>query len=150
MPTIRLITPVAASVERCFDLSRDIDLHVRSMVHTGERAVGGRTSGLIGPDEFVTWRGRHFGLVLEHTSRITAFDRPHHFQDSMVVGRFQRFVHDHFFEAQGSGTVIRDLLEFEAPFGWVGRLTESMFLKRHLIRLLAQRNAAIKRVAERT
>jgi ligand-binding SRPBCC domain-containing protein len=46
-----------------------------------------------------------------------------------VEGRFQRFVHDHFFEAQGSGTVMRDVLEFEAPFGWVGRVAESLFLK---------------------
>ena len=93
--------------------------------------------------------GRHFGLVLEHTSRITAFDRPRHFQDTMVEGRFQRFVHHHFFEAQGSGTVIRDVLEFEAPFGWVGRLIESLVLKRHLVRLITRRNAAIKGEAER-
>jgi len=45
---------------------------------TGERAIAGVTSGLIGLGEEVTWEGHHFGLKLQHTSRITAYDRPHY------------------------------------------------------------------------
>src|SRR5688572_15352099 len=97
MPRIEIVIEIAASPPRCFDLARDLDLHVASMAHTGERAVAGRTSGLIGLGEEVTWRGRHFGFVLDHTSRITAFDPPRHFRDEMIRGRFETFVHDHFF-----------------------------------------------------
>ena len=46
----------AAPRERVFDLARSIDLHQRSTERTREQAVGGRTSGLIGVDESVTWR----------------------------------------------------------------------------------------------
>jgi len=88
MPVIRVETRVQAPLERCFDLARDMDLHQRSMAHTGERAIAGRTTGLIGPDEEVTWEGRHFGLLLRHTARITQYERPRHFRDSMVEGRF--------------------------------------------------------------
>ncbi|WP_395243051.1 hypothetical protein ACGGZK_12945 [Agromyces sp. MMS24-K17] len=35
--------------ERAFDASRSIDLHVASMRRSRERAVGGVTSGRIGP-----------------------------------------------------------------------------------------------------
>jgi hypothetical protein len=76
MVRIDLVTNVAAPIERCFDLSRSIDLHMASTDWTGEQAIGGVTSGLIGPDQTVTWQGRHFGLKIRHTSRITAFDRP--------------------------------------------------------------------------
>lgn len=150
MPRIELTTRVAAPPERCFDLSRDLDLHLRSMTHTGEEAVAGRTSGLIALGEEVTWRARHFGVVHEHTSRITAFDRPKHFRDSMVAGRFRKFEHDHFFGSDGTDTVMTDVLDFEAPFGVVGRVVSALFLRHYLARLLEQRNAIIKHEAERS
>ena len=80
MALLRLSTFVRAPVDRCFDLSRSIDLHTESTAKTGERAVAGVTAGLIEMGEEVTWRARHFGVWQELTSRITAFDRPHHFR----------------------------------------------------------------------
>jgi hypothetical protein len=47
MPVIRLETVIKAPLERCFDLSRDIDIHVRSTEQTREVAVAGVTTGLI-------------------------------------------------------------------------------------------------------
>jgi ligand-binding SRPBCC domain-containing protein len=149
MPRIELQTVIAASPEVCFDLSRDLDLHLRSMAGSGERAIAGRTTGLIGPGEQVTWEGRHFGVVHRHTSLITAFDRPTHFRDSMVWGRFASFEHDHYFGAFGSGTVMRDVLEFAAPLGPLGRIAEWLFLTKYLRSLLAERNETIKAEAER-
>jgi ligand-binding SRPBCC domain-containing protein len=149
MVRIELETPIAAPRERCFDLSRDLDLHRKSLSHTDERAVGGRLSGLIELGEQVTWRGRHFGLELEHCARITAFDRPRHFRDSMVSGLFQSFEHDHFFETNPRGTLMRDVLEFRAPLGFLGRIIEALVLKRYLTNLLTRRNDTIKREAER-
>ena len=148
MPRIVLQLHVAATPERCFDLSRDIDLHVASLEHTGERAVAGKTSGLIELDEEVTFEGRHFGLRLRHTSRITAFDRPRHFRDEMVRGHFKHFRHDHRFEAIDGGTRITDELDYAAPLGPVGRLVEALFLTRYLRRLLEQRNEVVRRAAE--
>ena len=94
MQTITIHTLIAAPIERCFDAARDLDLHVRTLAHTGEVAVAGRTSGLIESGESVTWRGRHFGVTQHFTSRITAYDRPRYFQDSMQEGAFRSFVHD--------------------------------------------------------
>ena len=90
MPRIELVIEVRVSPERCFDLSRDLDLHRHSLAHTNERAVAGRTTGLIEAGEQVTWRAQHFGVVFEHTALITRFDRPHHFQDLMIAGRFEK------------------------------------------------------------
>ena len=63
MPRIVLHTSIAAPIERCFDLARSIDLHMASTDWSGERAVAGVTSGLIGPGQEVTWRGRHFASL---------------------------------------------------------------------------------------
>ena len=150
MATITIETAIAAPRERCFDLSRDLDLHVRTMARTGERAIGGRTSGLIDEGEEVTWQGRHFGLVLRHTSRITRFERPRHFRDSMTRGQFAKFEHDHYYDPIESGTLMRDVVDFESPFGLVGRLVDRLFLTGYLERLLTARALAIKGEAERS
>jgi len=148
MPRLEIVTAIAASPQRCFDLARDLDLHVASMAATRERAVAGRTTGLIELGEEVTWRGRHLGCTHEHTSRITAFDPPHHFRDEMVRGRFRSFRHDHGFVAAAGGTRMTDVLEFESPYGALGRLANVLVLTRYLERLLRQRNEIVKQAAE--
>ena len=148
MHTIQIVTWIAAPPERCFDAARDLDLHQRSMAHTGERAIAGRTSGLIEMGEDVTWRARHFLVTQHFTSRITAFDRPRHFQDSMQRGAFRSFVHDHTFEERGGGTAMTDVLAFAAPLGILGRIAEVLVLRRYLTRLLEARANVIKEAAE--
>lgn len=149
MPRIELTLRVAAPPERCFDLSRSVEVHVASTRSTGEQAVAGVTSGLLGPGDQVTWRARHLGVWQHLTSRISAYDRPRHFRDSMVRGAFRRFDHDHFFEADGQGgTVMRDVFDFSAPLGPVGAVVAHLFLTRYMRGLLAARNRMIQSLAE--
>ncbi len=147
--TVSLSTFIDAPPARVFDLARSIDFHSVSLSHTGEEAVGGRTSGLIELGESVTWRARHFGVRQHLTSRISAFDRPRYFQDTLVRGAFAWMAHDHFFDAApDGGTVLRDEFRFAAPLGILGRIAERLVLRRYMTRFLAARNTVLKRVAE--
>jgi ligand-binding SRPBCC domain-containing protein len=148
VPVIELTTEVRAPIERTFDLSRSVELHMASTAQTGERAVAGVTSGLIVLGQEVTWRARHLGVWQLLTSRITAFDRPFHFRDSQVRGAFHHFDHDHFFTRRGEITVMRDVFDFQSPFGILGRIADRLFLIEYMRRFLLTRNALIKTVAE--
>jgi ligand-binding SRPBCC domain-containing protein len=148
MLTLELTTQIAAPPQRVFDLSRSIDLHRLSQAGHAEEAVAGRTSGLIELGESVTWRARHLGVRQHLTSRITAFDPPHHFRDEMERGAFASLVHDHYFEARDGGTRMRDVLRFSAPLGPLGWVAERVLLGRYLRGLIEARNAEIGRVAE--
>jgi len=148
MPVIELVTHIHAPIEICFDLARSIDLHKRSTAGTGEEAVAGVTSGLIGAGETVTWRAKHFGIRQHLTSVITAFDYPVYFRDEMVRGAFKSIKHDHRFERSGAMTIMRDLFEFESPGGLAGRLFNTLILTRYLTQLLKKRNRVIKEVGE--
>lgn len=148
MPVIKLETEINAPIERVFDLARSIDLHKDSMSKYDERAVAGRTSGLIEMNETVTWEATHFGIRQRLTSRITAFDRPKYFRDSMVTGAFARFDHDHFFEEISNGTLIKDTFDFDSPLGILGKIADFLFVEAHLREMLEERNALIKRIAE--
>jgi ligand-binding SRPBCC domain-containing protein len=148
MSRIELEMEVRAPVARVFDLARSIDAHVASTPGTAERPVAGKMKGLMDLGETVTWRARHFGIVQELTSRITRFDRPHHFRDSMVKGAFRRFDHDHFFDGDDVCTHTRDIFDFDAPFGPLGKLTDFFFLERYMRRFLHTRMLLLKELAE--
>lgn len=149
MSRIELETLVRAPIERVFDLARSVDAHVASTPGTDERPVAGKTKGLLALGEEVTWRARHFGVTQHLTSRITAYDRPSHFRDSMVRGAFRRFDHDHFFEPRSfDATLCRDVFDFDAPLGPLGWLAERLFLERYMRRFLETRLRLLKEVAE--
>lgn len=143
-----MTTQIDAPIERCFDLARDIDLHIRSMARSKEVAVAGVTSGLIGANEFVSWKARHLGIRWCVTSRITVFDPPHQFADEMESGPYKLFRHEHRFEEHGGRTIMRDIVDYELPFGILGRLADVVLAKRYLMRLFRIRNAHLKREAE--
>lgn len=148
MPVIHVDIEIAAAPALCFDLARSVDAHVASAAASGERAVAGVTTGLLNLGDEVTWRGRHFGVTQELSSRITVFDRPRHFRDEMVRGAFSRLVHDHYFDDTPAGTRMRDLFDFTAPFGLFGRLAEGAVLTRYMRRFLEERARVLKRLAE--
>ena len=138
---------INAPIERVFDLARSVDLHVCSAGATGEVAVGGITMGLMGADQEVTWRAKHFWIWQTLTSRITIYSRPDHFRDSMVRGAFKRFDHDHTFTAHGAVTRMTDVFDFDAPGGFFGKAAE-LFLIPYMRGFIAERSAVIKNVAE--
>ena len=145
-----ITTDIQAPIQTCFDLARDIGFHVRSLEHTNERAIAGRTDGLIELGETVTWQAKHLGMTRRMTVKITAMDRPTHFRDEQTDGPFKHFIHDHFFEDLGNGmTRMRDVIDFASPYGALGRIVDRVYLASYLEKLITQRGLAIKAKAEK-
>ena len=151
MVRLEELTTIEAPIERCFDLSRSVEVHLAGNVHFGEQAVatGGVTSGLIGMEQCVSWRARHFGIWQMLTSKITAMERPVYFQDVMVKGPFRSMKHDHYFRSLPSGkTEMKDVFCFAAPLPVLGLLAEWLILRRYMRALLHERNVVIQQIAE--
>lgn len=151
MPVIVIETSLNAPPERCFDAARDIDLHCRSVAHTGERAVDGVTSGLIELGQSVTFEGVHFGIRQRFTAKVTQFERPHSFTDEMTQGAFQAMRHRHEFIAQGQdgqSTLMSDTIEWKSPPGPLGVLADMLFLKSYMHKLITQRALHLKQAIE--
>jgi len=144
MTTIRLSTIINASIENVFDAARSIDLHMNSAKKTNEKAIAGRISGLIELDETVTWKGKHFGIYLTHQSRITALEHPTYFVDEMIKGHFRTFRHQHVFKKITKGTEMIDILTYETPYGYLGKIFDQLVLKKHMTKFLLSRNTFIK------
>ena len=148
MPLIELSTVISAPRERVFDLARCIDAHQDSTEGTQERAVAGVTTGLIALNDEVTWEAKHLGIRQRLTVRVTAFDRPSHFQDIMVRGAFKRMKHDHEFVEHPAGTLMIDHFEFQSPLGILGSIVDRVFLAGYMRAFLVRRNLVLKTLAE--
>ena len=149
MPQLILDTVIEAPLKVVFDLARSIDVHLYSTKETGEKAVEGVTTGLIEVGQTVRWRARHLGVKQTLTVQITAMEKPYYFEDKMIQGVFQSMDHQHHFEELADGKVLmRDIFNFSAPFGVLGRFVEWLFLTAYMRRFLEERNQSIKEVAE--
>ena len=148
MPAIVLKTLIKEDIKVVFDLARSIDLHMLSTEQTNEKAIAGKTSGLIELGEFVTWRAKHFGVYQTLTTKITVLEKPRLFVDEQTKGIFKSFRHEHLFEETEKGTLMVDKFEYESPLGFLGRLMDWLIIKNYMIDFLKKRNLTIKRVAE--
>ena len=148
MPNIHLTTFIAAPVDRVFDLSRNVDLHKKSMIKYKEEAVAGIRFGLIEKDETVTWRARHLFKSRLLRSRITEMVKPMIFVDEQSQGDFKMMKHEHHFKPCENGTIMIDVIHFETPYGAMGRWFNTLYLTKYVRKLIEQRNNTIKEFAE--
>ncbi|MBZ0204025.1 MAG: SRPBCC family protein [Ignavibacteria bacterium] len=141
-------TIIDAPIERCFLLSLSVDLHVLSAKATKEKAVAGKTSGILELGDSVTWLAKHFGIFQKLTSMIVKYQYPDYFWDEMMKGPFKTFRHEHYFEFNSGKTVMKDVIDFESPGSVFGKMVNKVFLEKYLENFLEKRNKAIKMFAE--
>lgn len=149
MAVVEVVTVVRCEPATLFDLELDVDVHTASLASSGETATTSTGSPVLGLGDEVTFRARHLGRTWRMTSRITAHDRPHRFVDEQVAGPFARMRHEHRFEPAGPGvTRMTDRMEVVAPLGPLGALVVRAAVGPYLRRLLRQRAAHVRRLAE--
>lgn len=151
MVRVEEVTVIEAPVLRCFDLARSIEVHLAGNVHFGEQAmaVGGVSSGLIEIGQTVTWHAKHFWVWHTLTSKMTAFQKPVFFEDTMLRGAFRSMRHEHFFHPLSENrTEMKDVLYFSAPLPVLGRIAEILVLRRYMQNLLHERNVVLKQIAK--
>lgn len=140
---IRRITASSQSPTELFARALDIDDRGGPLRTPRIRALTSTATGSLRLGESVTWHSRHLGLPVRMTTRVTALDEPRHFVDEQESGPFRHYRHSHRFEPQGTGCLMIDELEFEAPGGPLGRAAERLVLAGYLARLLDARNCQL-------
>lgn len=148
---IEVVSVINAAAATVFDLELDVDVHAESLAKSRETARTTSGHRHLGLGDEVTFRARHFGWRWSMTSRITAYHRPYHFVDEQTRGPFRALRHEHHFEDLGDRRIrMTDRMTIRAPLGPVGAVVTRMLLAPYLKRLLVERAAHIKRLAEAT
>jgi ligand-binding SRPBCC domain-containing protein len=85
----------------------------------------------------------HCGTLLEYRLRwrrvpirwlteIRVWEPPRRFVDVQLRGPYRLWEHEHTFEAVSEGTLMRDVVRYALPFGFLGRLVHGWLVRRDL------------------
>lgn len=85
------------------------------------------------------------GIRLKWVTEITHVKDGLFFVDEQRIGPYRLWHHEHHFKAVDHGVEMTDIVSYQLPFGWLGRLAHSLFVKKKLEHIFAYR---VKRVEE--
>lgn len=89
---------------------------------------------------------RVFGMRVHWTTIITDYEPPHRFADVQLKGPYEFWHHTHSFKAVDGGTHMVDDVLYLVPFGPLGKIANSLLVKRQLKRIFDYRAAAIEKM----
>jgi ligand-binding SRPBCC domain-containing protein len=83
-------------------------------------------------------------------ARITEFEWNHHFADVQDQGPFKNWHHRHEFLADTregvAGTLVRDVIDYEVGFGFVGAIANALFIRRQMEGTFSQRQQTLPKL----
>jgi ligand-binding SRPBCC domain-containing protein len=122
---------------------------LRQLIPPWEKMQVAEAAGSLLPGSRVILRGR-LGLVpIRWVAVHTEYEPPHRFADCQESGPFAWWYHCHRFLDDGGGaTLLRDEVEYRAPFGRVGSWLGGWLIRRKLERMFAYRHETTRRLIE--
>jgi ligand-binding SRPBCC domain-containing protein len=80
-------------------------------------------------------------------ARITEFEWNHYFADVQDKGPFKRWHHRHEFRAEAregmAGTLVRDVIDYEVGFGFLGAIANALLVRRQMQTTFARRQQTL-------
>ncbi len=85
------------------------------------------------------------GFTTDWVTEITHIKELHYFVDDQRVGPFALWHHQHHFEAiDEQHTLMKDILHYQAPFGFLGTIADWLFVHRQVKQIFRHREEAIQ------
>ncbi|MEJ2186164.1 MAG: SRPBCC family protein [Gemmatimonadota bacterium] len=137
---------VGGSLAEVFAFFEDpMNLEVITPPWLGFRVVAA-TDGEVRLGTRISYRLRLHGIPLRWTSVIAEYIPGEVFADEMLVGPYRRWYHRHRFRQVGDGVEIGDAVDYELPFGPLGRVAHAVMVRRALKRIFDHREREIARL----
>ena len=92
----------------------------------------------------IDYRLSLFGLKFQWRTLIESFDPGSGFVDVQTKGPYRTWRHSHEFSDAPGGTLVRDRVEYEVPFGLFGEIARRLFVARQIRRIFDFRRVAIE------
>ena len=93
--------------------------------------------------DVVDYALRVFGLPIRWRSRIDVWRDNAMFADVQERGPYKSWRHTHTFREVEDGVEMHDVVEYELPLGWLGRLIAGRLVRRELEKIFEYRGQAV-------
>ncbi len=87
-----------------------------------------------------------FGVPIHWRTEICEVDKPQMFADTQLKGPYKLWEHTHIFLEKDSGTLMKDQVKYELPFGIIGRATHSLIVKKKIERIFIYRKEVLNQL----
>jgi ligand-binding SRPBCC domain-containing protein len=148
MSTIHLTTFIKAPQERVFDLSRSISIYKQVFDHQQQSISTGAASNLLELGETITVQVKHLGKIRMVLLKLTDFEKPNSFIIEQTTGALLYFKHEHYFKPADNGCILIDMINYQPPKDFIGKLILRFYLKKYLHHIIQLRNEYITTYAE--
>jgi hypothetical protein len=90
------------------------------------------------------YRIRWLGVPLRWRSYIPEYEEPLRFVDEQVRGPYRYWRHEHAFRTVDAGTEVRDVVDYDLPFGPLGSVVHAIVVARQLRGIFDYRERALR------
>ncbi len=138
---------IKTSIERAFHFHDDTNNLLK--ITPQNVKVSFETRGEPGLGQEVLLRVQQFGLfTMNWHVKITEYKPPYQMTDIQVSGPFRSWKQTRQFRDINGECELTDIVEYEPPFGILGRIADSLFIRRQVANMFAYRQQATKRLLE--
>jgi len=88
------------------------------------------------------------GIKTTWVTEITHVKDKYYFVDEQRLGPYAIWHHQHFLEADPKGTMMKDIISYQPPFGMLGKAANALFIKKKLEEIFAYRAKVMKELFE--
>ena len=92
----------------------------------------------------IEYRLRWGVVPLRWVTLIEEWEPPRRFVDSQLEGPYRLWHHTHTFEPQAGGTIVRDTVRYQIPFGWLGATLHWQRIRRDLAAIFDERARRVR------
>ena len=90
------------------------------------------------------------GIKTTWVSEITHIKDKQYFVDEQRVGPYNIWHHQHFLASTSKGTLMKDIVSYQPPFGIIGEIANALIIKKKLEEIFAYRTKALNGLFEQT
>lgn len=86
------------------------------------------------------------GIPAGWTTEISHIKEPHFFIDTQVSGPYNFWHHQHHLEEVENGVLMRDIIHYKPPFGFLGKIANTIIIKSQLESIFSYRKTVLERI----
>ncbi len=105
--------------------------------------VRGKSTLDIGEGTLIDYRLKLNGIPMDWQSRIENWDPARRFVDIQVKGPYSYWRHAHEFIPMANGTLLRDIVHYRLPLGWLGSVVAGRKVESQVDRIFSYRSTKI-------
>jgi ligand-binding SRPBCC domain-containing protein len=139
---------IPAGIDEVWDfISSPANLKKITPPHMGFDITSGELPEKMYPGMIITYRVKPLaGIGMKWVTEITHVSERSYFVDEQRVGPYAMWHHEHHLEAVEGGVMMRDVITYRPPLGFLGALANRLFIRKQLDGIFEYRSKALENI----